>query len=103
MVRELKNELYCVKESNTELILKIQELELDKESARISNDAIMSAMEKTYKKDRFANISTFPLDVNCEENMKFHSVLVNHTQSLIQIDLKGITALTTEPTFYAFD
>ena len=51
MVQELSNELSKVKESNTELILKIEELELGKESARISSDAIMSAMETTYEKD----------------------------------------------------
>ena len=52
MVQELNNELSSLKESNTELILKIRDLELDKESARISNDAIMSAMEATYEKER---------------------------------------------------
>ena len=52
MVQELRKELSCVKESNTELISKIEELELDKESARIRSNTIMSAMEETYEKER---------------------------------------------------
>ena len=52
MVQELSNELSKVKESNTELILNLKNLKLDKESARISSDAIMSVMEETYEKDR---------------------------------------------------
>ena len=52
MVKELSNELSSLKESNTELISMIQDLELDKESARISSNAIMSAMEETYEKER---------------------------------------------------
>ena len=52
MIKELSSELSSVKESNRELISKIRNLEQDKESARISSDAIVSAMGETYEKDR---------------------------------------------------
>eukprot|EP00112_Aurelia_sp_Birch-Aquarium-sp1_P012118 Seg2546.2 transcript_id=Seg2546.2/GoldUCD/mRNA.D3Y31 product="hypothetical protein" protein_id=Seg2546.2/GoldUCD/D3Y31 len=51
MVQELSNDLFRVKETNTELISKIQDLEFDEKCARITNNAIMNAVEQTYEKD----------------------------------------------------
>ena len=45
-VQELRNELSSVKKSSKGFVLKIQNLEIDKESARMSYDAVITAFEE---------------------------------------------------------